>query len=164
MIPGTGQNPTSHSGLGPSWDPRSATVATIIQSTPVFLAVTSLGRLETLPPTGHPEACWNTMPDRTRAPAPGSNMEVTSSKKNCIVSKVQHRRKRRREYQRGVFFSFPGFGVKPRHRARRRETAAIATFRSDVGVRLRQRSPSRGWGMFPHVVGKRWQSSSKCHP
>lgn len=79
----------SNGTLGPSLEPRSATVATIIQSKPVFLAVTSLGLLEALPPTGHPEACWNTMPDHTQPPARGSNMEVTSSRKNCIVSKVQ---------------------------------------------------------------------------
>lgn len=38
-----------------------------------------------LPPTGHPEACWNTMPEHTRSPTRDPNMEVTSSRKNGIV-------------------------------------------------------------------------------
>lgn len=39
-----------------------------------------------LPPTGHPEACWNTMPVLAQAPTSGPNVEVTSSGKNGIVS------------------------------------------------------------------------------
>lgn len=69
---------------GPSLDPRSATAATIIQSKQVFLAVPSLALLETLPPTGHPGACWKTMPERAQPPAPASNMEVTSSRKIAL--------------------------------------------------------------------------------
>lgn len=43
-----------------------------------------------LPPTGHPEACWNTMPVLAQAPTSGPNAEVTSSGKNGIVSLERH--------------------------------------------------------------------------
>lgn len=42
------------------------------------------------PPTGHPEACWNTMPVLAQAPTSGPNVEVTSSEKNGIVSLEKH--------------------------------------------------------------------------
>lgn len=71
----------SKGAWGPLSDRRSATAVTIIQSKQVFLAVPSLVLFQTLPPTGHPEARCRTMPERTQPPAPGSSMEVTSSKK-----------------------------------------------------------------------------------
>lgn len=74
-------------GPGASFNPRPATVATTIQSMQLSYAATSPPLLSNpLPPTGHPEACWNTMPVLAQAPTSGPNMEVTSSGKNGIVS------------------------------------------------------------------------------
>lgn len=80
-----------HGALGASFKPRPATVATTIQSTQLSCAVTSPPLLsKPLPPTGHPEACWNTMPVLAQAPTSGPNVEVTSSGKNGIVSVEKH--------------------------------------------------------------------------
>lgn len=46
--------------------------------------------VQPLPPTGHPEACWNTMPVLAQAPTSGPSVEVTSSGKNGIVSMEMH--------------------------------------------------------------------------
>lgn len=51
---------------------------------------TSSSSVQPLPPTGHPEACWNTMPVLAQAPTSGPNVEVTSSGKNGIVSLENH--------------------------------------------------------------------------
>lgn len=51
---------------------------------------TSSSSVLPLPPTGHPEACWNTMPVLAQAPTSGPNVEVTSSGKNGIVSLENH--------------------------------------------------------------------------
>lgn len=75
-----------HGFLGASFSPSPATVATTIQSTQLSYAVTSPLLSNPLPPTGHPETCWNTMPELAQAPTSGPNVEVTSSGKNGIVS------------------------------------------------------------------------------
>lgn len=51
-----------------------------------FCSYISYSSVQPLPPTGHPEACWNTMPVLAQAPTSGSNVEVTSLEKNGIVS------------------------------------------------------------------------------
>lgn len=51
-----------------------------------FCSYISYSSVQPLPPTGHPEACWNTMPVLAQAPTSGSNVEVTSLGKNGIVS------------------------------------------------------------------------------
>lgn len=79
--------------MGP-WEslvnPRTATVTTTIQRTQLLRSSISSSSVRPLPPTGHPEACWNTMPLLAQAPTSGPNVEVTSSGKNGIVSMEKH--------------------------------------------------------------------------
>jgi len=55
-----------------------------------FCCHISSSSVQPRPPTGHPEACWNTMPLLAQAPANRPNVEVTSSGKNGIVSLKKH--------------------------------------------------------------------------
>lgn len=77
-------------------NPGPATVATSNEkdTTPVSLNVLLSYPTPKPPSTGHPEACWDTMPLLAQAPTNGPNAEVTSSGKNGIVcmENAQHSR------------------------------------------------------------------------
>ncbi len=69
----------------------------------------SSSSVQPLPPTGHPEACWNTMPVLAQAPTSGPNVEVTSSGKNGIVSveKLNTRQQQSPVQNSGLRRTFP---------------------------------------------------------
>lgn len=76
-------------GPGSLCQPRLASYHHSKHTTLLWCYISS-SSVQPLPPTGHPEACWNTMPVLAQAPTSGPNVEVTSSGKNGIVSLEKH--------------------------------------------------------------------------
>lgn len=76
-------------GPGSLCQPRTASYYHSKHATLLCCYISS-SSVQPLPPTGHPEACWNTMPVLAQAPTSGPNVEVTSSGKNGIVSLEKH--------------------------------------------------------------------------